>query len=75
MDNVIKFIKSKRYKAIYFAVPELRCMKWFEELDNIPTAGWFIIDPNDDYPFWTSVDGDDIIKPSVPWILMKYITL
>jgi hypothetical protein len=49
-------------------------MKWFEELDRLPTAGWYIVDPDDEHHFWKSVDGSDIIKPSIAWILMKYDT-
>jgi hypothetical protein len=74
MEATLKYLKSKNYKAAYLAVPELRCMKWFEELDRLPTAGWYIVDPDDEHHFWKSVDGSDIIKPSIAWILMKYDT-
>jgi hypothetical protein len=72
MDYALKFIKSKKCKSVHLAVPELRCMKWFSDLDDIPTAGWYIVDPEDENQFWNSQDGSDIIKPSISWILMKY---
>ena len=74
MEAVVDKLSLGDYKVAFVLVPELKCMRWYNRLENIDaTTKWYGIEPTDSIHFFVDSANHNAGKSLVTWFIVKIL--
>ncbi|GAB5372008.1 hypothetical protein AAMO2058_001628900 [Amorphochlora amoebiformis] len=71
MEQLVTKLKEDDYDHVYAIIPDLPCMEWLKELNELESK-WYAIDPEDDETVWQDMQGQKLKNQGISWWIVRF---